>query len=188
MSSTDCLGWHGLRWLGVPALCCPCSCRAAHSLTAGPCRRHALLTPGGAGKERQERGNFVCLVADSQHSSSPASTSTSAGGSTSSSGAARGRRRNTSAGGVAWNESAAAGGRRSPVGSPEAALGMVPAGVRVDLGPLADFLVSLALPPSMQQNYASTYVAGGLRGALVLDTHGEHLPPKQARTPSGFIR
>jgi hypothetical protein len=39
----------------------------------------------------------------------------------------------------------------------------------------------------MQQNYASTYVAGGLRGAVVLDNHGEHLPPKQARNPSGFM-
>ena len=64
---------------------------------------------------------------------------------------------------------------------------MVPAGLRVDLGPLADFIVSLVLPPSMQQNYASTYAAGGLRGAVVLDSFGEHLPPKQARTPSGLM-
>lgn len=59
---------------------------------------------------------------------------------------------------------------------------------RVELGPLVGFLVSTFFPEPMRQNYAASYAGGGLLGAVVIDTMGEFIPPKQRRMPNGTIR
>lgn len=59
---------------------------------------------------------------------------------------------------------------------------------RVDLGLVVDWFIGLFWPAYLRVNYASTYAARGLVGAVVIDTMGEFVPPKRRRMPNGTIR
>lgn len=136
----------------------------------------ALLA--AAGKERQaDLGNFQCLVAE---------------------GAADGSEDEAEEGGVvaaAALSAPAAPAAGSAVAAAEAARRAAPktatgtgAGDRVDLGPLVDFAVQLFFPPSMRLNYAATHEASSLRGVVVVDSWGEHVPRKRREMNNGTVR
>jgi hypothetical protein len=124
-------------------------------------------SPPGAGKERPDLGKFLCLVAEGGSASSGAPSSS--GGSSSSS-----------------PPSAPPSPAPAPLKSFSNPRGE--GATRVDLGPLVDALVALLFPPAMRRNYAATYGAGGLRGVVVVDSFGEHVPRKRKRMSNGTVR
>ena len=54
-------------------------------------------------------------------------------------------------------------------------------------GFLLDVLVQWMLPESMRTNYAVPYASAGILGAVMIDTLGEHIPPKR-KTVRGIVR
>lgn len=150
-----------------------------------------------AGSERQQGdARFLCLVAEA----GPGSNSLSGAGSESVA-AANGTSSSRSSQATASDPGMPAAGA-DPAAAGAAAAGasgsrvavrdfLTPAGAQadsVDLGPLMAALVRLAFPPAMRQDYGASYSAGGLRGAVVVDTFGDFVPPKRRRMPNGTIR
>lgn len=149
------------------------------------------------GSERQQGdARFLCLVAEA----GPGSNSLSGAGSESVA-AANGTSSSRSSQATASDPGMPAAGA-DPAAAGAAAAGasgsrvavrdfLTPAGAQadsVDLGPLMAALVRLAFPPAMRQDYGASYSAGGLRGAVVVDTFGDFVPPKRRRMPNGTIR
>ncbi|KAL4425296.1 hypothetical protein ABPG75_009312 [Micractinium tetrahymenae] len=164
------------------------------------------------GNERQQDdARFLCLVAEADPSSSSSLSSSSTSSGTAGSGNERAAEAGSSASGgaggvlaaaTAQAAAAAVAAASSSAGSSgEAGTGpgpglvvrdfLTPAGTRadrVDLGPLVAALVRLLFPPSMRQDYGASYSAGGLCGAVVIDTLGDYVPPRRTRMPNGTTR